>query len=226
LQPQLKGIHVIRTFPDPNREEGVTQVRRVFTFIVALYVSLLSSMPATAQWIGVFGDSVGASCNITIPYPGPPVDVFVLFTPGGEVDEIDAAWFKVEGLPVDWPVEEFPNDAAESVTGEVFSVTGGQIGFPDCQSTPTLLYRARVTPTSTAESITLTIRSNLFRPTGFECPGVGSCSPPSPPCVPEAYAIVNGNGQCVPCDPALCPVTDVPEFTVRRPWGVVKVLYR
>jgi hypothetical protein len=68
---------------------------------------LLICWPALAfgQMVGIYADPQAGSCNLTIPFPGPPVDAYVVFTPGGFLqDGLFGANFGISGLPQGWSV--------------------------------------------------------------------------------------------------------------------------
>jgi len=65
------------------------------TRAILLTFMILLSRGAFAQTdalIAVYADSAAASCNISVPFPGPPVDVYVIFTPGVFADGILSAF--------------------------------------------------------------------------------------------------------------------------------------
>ncbi len=188
-----------------------------------LAVALLAPRVAIAQLIGVYADSAGNSCNLAVPFPGPPVDVYVLFTPGGGVDGTQSASLVVDGLPSGWTVEEFPNPLALNSTGSIFQYA--QIFFESCQAGgPIVLWRVRLTPTSAVSDGELQVRG-IQPHSEPPCPGISSCPDSRYPLIAGGGALLNSGMACDPRALGGCTITDVP-FPPTQAWSLVKALYR
>lgn len=171
---------------------------------------LLVVLPCVArsQVVGIYADSLASSCNLTVPYPGPPVDAYIVFVPGPLADSIGGATFHVTGLPEGWTADVFPNPDADQLIGSPWD--GAGIEFPSCRSN-VVLYRLRIHPTSAVVGYELLLGRGLS-PHLLVCPQAFGCDghPGTP--LPEAHAIINGTTTCIATPSTLCPWTDVEEF--------------
>jgi hypothetical protein len=161
---------------------------------------------AQSQIVGIFADSLASSCNLTIPYPGPPVDVYVVFVPGPLADSISGASFRITGLPEGWSADVLPNPNANQVDGSPLEATW--IHFPSCQAN-IVLYRLRIQPSSAVVEHELSL---LGYPSQWSiCPWV-SCDGRFSTALVEAHAVINGATTCSPTLGTRCPWTSVEEI--------------
>ena len=158
-----------------------------------------------------------------MPFPGPPVDMYVVFTPGGGVEGTRSAELVVDGLPSGWMVEEFPNPLALDSEGSVFQYA--RISFESCQADgPLVLWQVRLTPTSTVSDGQLRVRG-IQPHSEPQCPGISSCPNPGYPLIAGGGARLNSAMACDPRALGGCTITDVP-FPPTHNWSLVKALYR
>lgn len=207
---------------------------RKLVYFVLLGVVLAPSV-AHAQLIGVYQDAQARSCNLSVLFPGPPVDVYVVFTPGGETTGLLGARFRIDGIPPGWLVAEFPNPAATQTDSALFGGlcggVGGQLLFSECQNGPVLLWRMTLTPTSAVTNQALTIRVHRIQPTdiggGTVCPAWFPCVQELRGALPEAVALINSPTPCSPQLAGRCPTaSDAPPPSPAAAWTSVKRLYR
>jgi hypothetical protein len=185
---------------------------------------LLSASLSGAQTIGVFSDSAGTDCSLSIPYPGPPVTTYVIGTlEGDSAAGIILAAFGIDGLPAGWiaTVTDVDPDATVTV-GNVFE-QGIQLAYPTCTSGRRTLLRLSILPTSAAENVTLHIVPHAqYAGCGFEgracsvepCANFCGCGDIAIDCycAQEVPGVINGP----PCVVA----------TAAETWGRVKRWYR
>lgn len=206
--------------------------RLVFSVLLG---AVLVPSAAHAQLIGVYQDAQASSCNLSVPFSGPPVDVYVVFTPGGEMTGLLGARFRIDGLPPGWLAAEFPNPAATQTDSALFGGLcggfGGQILFSECQNGPVVLWRVTLTPTSAVMNQVLTIRVHRIQPTdiggGTVCPALFPCVPELRGPLPEAVALINSPTLCSAQLAGRCPTaSDVPPLPAVPSWSLVKRMYR
>jgi hypothetical protein len=178
---------------------------------VALLILVLPGA-ASSQMVGIYSDSLASSCNLTIPFPGPPVDIFVVFTPGPMADSMGGGSFLIEGLPDGWSGEGFVNpDGDCSPWCSPFEWPGAQITFPACQSGAVVLYRLRLTPNSAVTDHELHVVAGA-NPGGLFCPRTFGCEDQAGTSLPHARALINSSTMCNQVVGGSCPWTDVVEF--------------
>jgi len=196
-------------------------------FMLAACICLLAR-PAGAQLIGVYRDASGGSCNLSVAFPGPPVDAYVVFTPGGGVSGIQGARLRIHGLPEGWSTSVSANPSAAQADTDLFG-WGAQINFAECQAGPVVLWHITLSATSTVVDHQLRTDVHRIQPGGgMSCPAYFSCLPDTPQePLSEASALLNSASVCDPELLGRCPTgTDVPWLPERFPWSVVKQLYR
>lgn len=177
----------------------------------AVMLILVRASGASSQMVGIYSDSLASSCNLTIPFPGPSVDMFLVFTPGSLADSMGGASFRVEGLPQGWSGQAFANPNAEHVFGSPFE-SGASIFFSSCQPGGVVLYRLRLTPSSAVANHELRFVSGPV-PLGLSCPWMFSCGDhQSGTALPHARALINSTTTCSPLVIGSCPWTDAPDL--------------
>lgn len=196
---------------------------------LALAVVCGPVLEASAQLVGVYADPLGTSCDLHMSYPGPTVDAYVVFTPGGGVDGIRAAGLRIDGLPSGWSASVIANPLGLS-SGDVLGI-GGWLSFQECTPGPVLLWRLTITPGGVAVDHELVVRYNLAQPAdlsgGVVCPQFTPCDLNTYRGVlAEAHAIINGTTPCVARLGGRCPqAADVGGEPPVVDWGRVKHLY-
>jgi hypothetical protein len=212
-----------------GRQGGADMHRIVVIFFASV---VYMTHPAGAQLIGVYQDSLASTCNLEVPFPGPPVSAYVVFTPGGNVDSIGGARLRVDGLPSGWSATVSPNPNASLAGGDLFGF-GGQILFAECQSGAVVLWYVTFHPTSLVSNHELRVRYHLIQPVdagggGSVCPMVFPCLPATPGAVlPDALALLNSPVICQARLGGRCPLaSDVPPYPPTCSWGLVKSVYR
>lgn len=188
------------------------------TWITLLILALPG--PASCQMVGIYSDSLAGSCNLTILFPGPPVDVFVVFTPGPLADSLRGASFRIEGLPEGWNAQAFANPNAEQVFGSPFDWPGTSIAFRSCQAGGVVLYRLRLTPTSAVVDHEMQVREGPH-PTEISCPYTFQCEVEPGTSLPYARALINSTTTCSAFVIGHCPVTDAPDPAITTSLSIV-----
>ena len=189
------------------------KLRVIVTLVTALALGVGT---ASAQSIGIFFDTGGATCS-TSQAPFTPGTLYVLAVLGGSVTGVTGAEFRVDGFPVGWFGSYSPNPLATASLGSVGGL-GGNIAFGLCQTGLggiVLLYTNSYFATSAVSSAYLSIlRHTTPSNPNFPCPLVTLCDAPvfSARCVNGGQAIINGGS---PCTVAAVPAT----------WSSVKELY-
>jgi hypothetical protein len=195
-------------------------VRRI---VAILLILAMSASTASAQSIGVYADPLGTDCNLVIPYPGPPVALYVVGNLDGIWTEgVTSAKFRIAGLPAGWGTSITPDPSSNVVLGSLFG-DGVAIAYPICFDTsPVVLFTVVVTPTSDAQNVNLSVETSLQFPNcgldggncGLPCPMFCGCIGFDTPCLCAETPVARINGPH--CVVALEP----------NAWGRVKNLYR
>ena len=175
---------------------------------------------SNAQTIAVFSDSVGQSGCIEVPEI-PFLDLYVLFVPGGAINEMQGAEFRSVGFPSSWTILSMtPNSQASIVIGDPFdsSEYGNDcyISFSACQEGVVMLWKASILALPPVEDHALRIEPLPFCPGGHACwgPIVNMCDAPvyTRVILSSATSMVN-------------PVEGCTVSIDSRSWGAVKQLY-
>lgn len=183
----------------------------------------------SAQLIGVYADPLGISCDLSMSYPGPAVDAYVVFTPGGGVDGVRGAGLRIDGLPTGWSASAVANPLGQA-NGDLFGI-GAWVWFQECVPGPVALWRITITPASAVVDHELVVRYNLAQPVD---PGGGVVCPQFTPCdlntyggvLAEAHMVINSTMLCVARLGGRCPqAADAGGEAPAVDWGRVKHLY-
>lgn len=186
-------------------------------------IAALSLAPASrAQTLGVFADSLGTICNITAPYPGEAVRVYVVTTiPEGSIDGFTSAAFRIQGLPAGWIGRVLSTPGSTIAIGDPFG-EGLILARSTCEtSRRDILAVLQLVPASAVTGAQLSIAAHtLYGNCGFESSG---CAVPCPHLCDCSYMVVN----CACVD---APVTSIngPDCRVgvqRTAWGQVKRVF-
>jgi len=173
---------------------------------------------APAMSIGVFADSLGTDCSLIIPFPGEPTTLFVVASLQGLGDDgVVNGSFRISGVPAEWTRDVIITPGAQLV-GDVFGA-GGCFLYANCTvSTPLVLMKLRISPTSPVQQgTTVSVTANsqeaeCFLWTCGPCARFGGCSElHNCYCATEIESRINGA-----CSVAV--TTDT--------WSVLKVLFR
>jgi len=186
--------------------------------IVFVAVASLWAKGAPAMSIGVFADSLGTDCSLSIPFPGEPVTLFVVASlQGFEDDGVVNESFRISGVPANWTRDVIVAPGAYLV-GDVFGA-GGCLLYANCiVNTPLVLMKLRISPTSSVQqgttvSVTaISEEAECFLWSCGPCARFGGCSQPAHCyCASEIASRINGA-----CSVAVTSDT----------WSVMKVLFR
>lgn len=185
----------------------------------SLLVVALWAPRAAAMSIGVFADSLGTECSLTIQFPGDPVTLYVVASLEGlEDDGVVNGSFRVTGIPENWTREVIATPDGY-LFGDVFG-PGAYVVYSNCiVNTPLVIMKLRVTPTaSIQQGVAVSIAANS-EDTGA-C-FLSSCGPCAKFCgcdgVPACYcATVIGSRINAPCSVAVRSDT----------WSILKSLFR
>ena len=173
---------------------------------------LVVGLPSTAfsQLIGVYSDSLASSCNLTIPFPGPPVDVYVVFTPGPMADSMAGGSFYIQGLPEGWSAQAFANPNGDCLPWcEPFEAQ--QITFSTCQTGSVGLFRLRLTPSSAVTNHELQVVAG-HTPPELSCPYAFGCAGQPGTTLSHAIALINSPSTCIPSLSGPCPTVDTEDY--------------
>ena len=178
------------------------------TLMLFVVLGVVCPQSTDAQLVGIYADSAGTNCNLSVPFPGAPVDVYVVFTPGVMAGGLGGASFWIDHIPDGWTEEAFPHPDASWTWGSPFGWEGAQITFSSCQHGTVVLYRVRLTPSSAVMNHALELREGP-NPAGVLCPRTFACPEQGSIPLPHAHGIINGMAAC---DPHLggphCPSVD------------------
>jgi hypothetical protein len=197
----------------------------------ALALLAVMSAPSSAQYIGIFRDAEATSCSAS-PGSTPWIDLHVVAVLGGNVHEMTAAQFKIDGIPPNWSpatVLWVPNSAAGLVMGNPMflgahhpETPGVNIAFATCQSgnegAHVPLGRVVLLGAHTPENVRLRVAGFKLVPTEPGCPMLLFCDFPTftPVCVRGGEFVLNGP------EPDSCAPMALDEKT----WSGVKSFYR
>jgi hypothetical protein len=187
---------------------------------VVLALLPFASDRAQAQSIGVFGDSLATTCNITWNTAQRPIAYVYLAVLPGPLPGFTSAELRVTGLPSGPipPQTEFFNNPAVTIGN---SIADGQIvAYNSCQgegaSGPVPLGKITLVSINPVGEHLLTVEASLTPSNpNFVCPALTLCNDPSytKVCVAGGQAFLNSSRDCTVA-------------VEERSWSQVKQLYK
>ena len=188
-------------------------------WILTIAALILWVPGACCQSIGIYADSSGTDSSLQIPYPGPPVTIFVVANPEGiQHDGITTASFRIAGLPDGWSAQATPSPVVTVAIGDVFD-DGVQMAWSYCIIEPVVLMRVSVTSATSFQDATIELEThrsedgNCFFLTCGPCVKFCGCDGiPRCYCPETVPACINGDGCALTID--------------ARTWTVMKALFK
>lgn len=163
---------------------------------VAFVFFVVSSSMSWGYSIGLYADAAGTSCDLPATFPFSTWYVVATFAPG---EDIQAAEFRITGLPVTWTVASETPPAGAIVLGtSAFDSTGMAIALPGCESAaPVLLLTIDVlTLDATVGTLNVIDHSMPSLPCAGD-PVIIECTMAIAACAEGGEAYVNHTG-CTP----------------------------
>lgn len=164
---------------------------------------------AGAQTIGLYSDVDCQSTTLTVPFPGEPVDLYVMYSNSEGLPNLGSAEFRIYGLPSEWKYEVFPGVHVE-LTGNPVTGRAGRVRLSACMNLGCIeLARIRVTPTQAIGARQILI-SGADHDDVRDCPWTLMCGAQYVTCLIDTWAELN-------------PGTTALSF---RSWGTIKALFK
>jgi len=166
------------------------------TVFVAFVLVVVSSSMSWGYSLGLYADAAGRSCDLPATIPVSTWYLVATLAPG---EDMQAAEFRITGLPATWTViSETPPTGAIVIGTSAFDSTGMAIELPSCESaTPVLLLTIQVgLIDATVGTLNVIDHSMPSLPCAGD-PVAFGCTIFTPACAEGGEAYVNHTG-CTP----------------------------
>jgi hypothetical protein len=188
-------------------------------FIASLVMALCFAVSANASSIGVFSDPAGASCNFNVQ-PFTPFSIYIIATLAGDAAAagITGAELRLTNVDPAWFNTVTPGPGSNLSLGSPIDAVGGNIAWPACQTTGTvLLYSISSLALSLPSGRILgVVARNPPSNINFNCPLISQCD--------AAFTLF-----CVRHGEAFLNLAGVPPCNVgvaQKSWSGVKQLFQ
>jgi len=183
---------------------------RFMPVLVCVSLGPLIAPYAAAQTIGLYSDVDCQSTTLSVPFPGLPVDLYVMYSNPEGSSYLDEAEFKIYGLPNEWEYEVIPGALVVEFTGDPVRGPAARVRLSACMNPGCIeLARIRVTPTRVIGTRQVLI-SGEDNDDVTNCPWTLQCGARYVTCLTDTRSQLN-------------PGTTAVSFVS---WGTIKVLFK